>query len=70
MLSPDPRWTKMWAAYSSAAFVKVALLLGALWCGIKIDKRLGTSPLFLMVFVVLAMGLGLWYLMMIVKRKP
>ncbi len=65
----DPRWSRMAAVYSGAATLKVALFVGAFFGGAALDRRLDTAPCFLILGLLVAMGLGTWYLIFITQRK-
>jgi len=59
------------AAMSSGILLVGILIFLGFWLGDKLDKSMGTSPLFILVFVLLGFGLGLWYLMTIFRKlKP
>ncbi|MBI1861578.1 MAG: AtpZ/AtpI family protein [Deltaproteobacteria bacterium] len=65
----DPKYSRLMAVYSSAAMVKLVLFVGAFFGGNLLDKKLGTSPLFLLIFLMAAMGLGIWYIIALMKRR-
>lgn len=59
----------MVAIYTGAAITKIALFIGAFYAGNYLDSKLGTKPLFLLVGILVAMGLGTWYVVVLTKRK-
>lgn len=65
----DPKWSRMVAVYSGAAMAKVALFVGAFFGGNALDRRFQTAPLFLVLGIFLAMGLGTWYVVVLTKRR-
>lgn len=65
----DPKWSRMVAIYTTAAFVKVVLLVSAFIGGRFLDDRFGSKPLFLILLILGAMGLGTWYVVVLTKKK-
>ena len=65
----DPKWSKLVAVYTGTAIAKITLFVLAFNVGNYLDNRLGTKPLFLIVLLLVAMGLGTWYVVIVSKRK-
>ena len=65
----DPKWARLVSIYTGAALVKAALFIGAFLLGRRLDQYLGTEPLFIMIGLLTAMGLGTWYVIVITRRR-
>lgn len=65
----DPKMMRMYAVVTSAALTKVTLIFLGYWIGNKIDKAFGTSPLFMLLSVSLALGLGIYVLVKMIEKK-
>ncbi len=66
----DPKTLRMFALASQLGFSLAAPLVFFIGGGILLDRKVGTTPLFLLVGVILGMigaGYGLWD---VVKRFP
>lgn len=57
---------KAFRAYS-AVIEMTAVIVGGVFLGAYIDKRLGTSPLMLMIFILASFGLGVIHLVRVVS---
>ena len=64
----DPKKIRMVALVTNAILVKVSLIAGGYFLGDWIDKLVGTSPLFMMIFILVGMGLGIWWIVIISQR--
>lgn len=65
----DPTLIRKAAVISNAVIAKfVAIGLGA-WLGNKVDVKIGTSPLFLLIGIFMGGGVGLWYLFVVIKKN-
>lgn len=65
----DPKSMRTYAVITSAALTKAALIGLGYWVGSRIDRSLGTSPLFLLICVAAGLGLGLWGLIRALNRR-
>lgn len=52
----------------NAAVTKALLMLGLGWAGYRLDQRWGTKPWLMFLGVLLGLGLGLWYIMVLANR--
>ena len=64
----DPKWIRFASMMSAAILVKVTLIVGGLWLGVVIDRKLETSPLFTMVCLVAGTSLGLWWVIFVARK--
>lgn len=64
----DPKKMKVMIIMGNAALTKVALMLGLGWAGSKLDQKLGTEPWLMFLGVLLGLGLGLWYIIVLANR--
>lgn len=69
MMILDPKWVRFASVMSAAVLVKGLLIFGGLWLGIYIDRKLGTSPIFMMLLVVAGTSLGLWWIFFVARRS-
>ena len=59
------------AALSSAVLTKGLLIYGAFRLGGYLDSRWHTAPLFLMLLIVAAVAVGIWWILKVAERnKP
>ncbi len=49
-----------YAKYSSIAIQTIAIILLGVYGGVKLDKKLESSPCFTLIFSILAVGLALY----------
>jgi F0F1-type ATP synthase assembly protein I len=64
----DPKYMRYYAALSGAVLTKVALVVGGFFLGSWLDRRYGTYPLFMFSLVVIAAGLGIWYVIYVATK--
>jgi F0F1-type ATP synthase assembly protein I len=64
----DPKMTRLYAMASGAAISKAVLLALGYWIGSKLDKRFGTSPLFMFLCVCVALAIGIWGVVRVLDR--
>lgn len=70
MSSETPKYRNT-LRYAGLATQMMALLLIAVWGGMKLDEALNSKPAFLIIFPVLGLGLSLWQLVRAFnKPKP
>ncbi len=64
MTNKEPKENKMNAAmkYASVGTQMLVLLGLGVWGGLKLDEKLGTSPLFLILFPVIGLFVSLYQL--------
>lgn len=59
------------AAMSSAVITKGLLIFFGYWLGAKLDESFQTGPLFTVLLILVGVGLGFWYLVLVFRRtKP
>jgi len=67
----EVKWMRFAARVSSAAMVKVMVIMGSIWAGKWADETLGTYPLLLLLLPTLSFIAGVYYLMWVIqKSKP
>ena len=67
----DSKMMRFSAAMSSAVLTKGVLIFLGYWLGDKLDAYAKTSPLFMLLFLLIAICLGMWYLIVVFnKTKP
>lgn len=64
----DPKKIKIMIIMGNAAVTKALLMLGLGWAGYRLDQRWGTKPWLMFLGVLLGLGLGLWYIMVLANR--
>jgi F0F1-type ATP synthase assembly protein I len=64
----DPKKMKVMIIMGNAALTKVLLMLGLGWGGYQLDQRLGTKPWLMFLGVLIGLGLGLWYIIVLANR--
>jgi len=67
MLS-DPKKLRTMMIVANAVLTKAVGVVLGFWGGFLLDKKYGTSPYLTMLCGVTAMGLGIWYLMWVLKK--
>jgi len=58
----------MMVVMGNAALTKAVLMLGLGWGGHQLDKKLGTKPWLMFLGVLMGLGLGLWYIIVLANR--
>lgn len=67
----DQKLLRFSAAMSSAAVMIGVLGFFGYWLGGKLDASFATKPLFMAVFIVVGLALGIWYSVLVFNRtKP
>ena len=59
---------KLAALVSTVGIAMVIATFMGLYVGVVLDKRLGTSPLFTLLFLILGIAAGFWNLWKLAKR--
>ena len=62
------RWFRFAAVMVNAVIAKCILIAGGYFLGAWLDKKWGTEPYLALVFILLAMGLGLTWIILVAKR--
>lgn len=52
----------------NAALTKAVLMFGLGWGGYKLDQKWGTKPFLMFFGVLLGLGLGIWYIIVLANR--
>lgn len=65
----DPTLLRKAAVISNAVITKFALIALGAYLGMKLDEKLSSSPLFILVGIFVGGGFGLWYLFVVLKRN-
>ena len=64
----DPKTIRTMAILANAVIAKALLIIGGFFAGQWLDQRFGTSPLFMMLLVMAGLGLGIYWLTVVMKR--
>lgn len=64
----DKRWLKIGAVMSNAVITKCVLIYLGYWAGTKLDNAYGTQPYFMLGLIILAMVLGITWILWMAKR--
>ncbi len=65
----DPKIMRTYAIVSSAVLTKAVLIGVGYYFGSILDKKYNTAPLFILVFISLGLGIGLWWLIRSLNRR-
>jgi F0F1-type ATP synthase assembly protein I len=68
MIKPDAKKLRVAIMMGNAVMTKALMISAGWYFGSKLDKKYGTGPYGMIILVVLAMGLGVWYLLRIAKK--
>lgn len=68
MIKPDAKKLRVAIMMGNAVMTKALMISAGWYFGSKLDKKYGTGPYGMILLVVLAMGLGVWYLLRIAKK--
>lgn len=67
----DQKLLRFSAAMSSAALMMGVLGFFGYWLGTKLDSSFATKPLFVLLFIIVGLALGIWYAVLVFQRtKP
>lgn len=58
---------RLYARLSAAVLAKVILVALAFWFGSQLDKAYGTEPYIMFGMVILAMAIGIWWIVRIAE---
>ncbi|NBX75961.1 MAG: ATPase [Proteobacteria bacterium] len=64
----DPKKLKIMIVMGNAALTKAILMFGLGWGGYKLDQKWGTKPWLMFLGVLIGLGLGIWYILVLANR--
>jgi hypothetical protein len=64
----DPKWLRFYGIMSGVAVMKAILILGGYYVGAWADKQLGTSPYLAVLFLCVGAGLGICWVLIVMKN--
>lgn len=64
----DPKRLRIMIVMGNAALTKAVLMLGLGWGGYKLDQKWGTKPWLMFTGVLIGLGLGLWYIIVLADK--
>ena len=64
----DPKKMRLMIVMGNAALTKAILMFGLGWGGHQLDKKFGTKPWLMFLGLLLGLGLGLWYIIVLANR--
>lgn len=64
----DKRWIRIGAVMANAVLSKCILIYAGYWAGTRIDAAYGTAPYAMLGLIILAMVLGIAWILHIAKR--
>jgi len=64
----DPKKLKIMIVMGNAALTKAILMFGLGWGGYKLDQKWGTKPWLMFLGVLIGLGLGIWYILLLANR--
>ena len=62
------KWLRMGSLILNAVATKALLITGAYFLGRYLDRRWGTDPWCLTALLLAAIGLGLWWIVLVLRR--
>lgn len=68
MIKPDAKKLRVAIMMGNAVMTKALMISAGWYFGSKLDKKYGTGPYGMIFLVVLAMGLGVWYILRTAKK--
>ncbi len=68
MIKIDAKKVRVAIMMGNAAMTKGLMIAAAWYLGGKLDRKLGTEPYIMFGLVVLAMILGVWYILRVAKK--
>jgi F0F1-type ATP synthase assembly protein I len=67
-MSSNVNWMRTYARVSGAVMVKVCLLAAAFLIGSRLDARFHTYPWLLMLCLVVAASVGIWWIVRVASQ--
>lgn len=64
----DPKKLKIMIVMGNAALTKAVLMFLLGWGGYRLDLKWGTRPWLMFLGVLIGLGLGLWYIIILANR--
>lgn len=69
MIKVDPKRVRVALLMGNAVLTKAIMIMAAWYYGGKLDAKYDTAPWIMVTGICLAIGLGLWYILIIAKRN-